>query len=529
MNGEKLLQMTNLMEKEVDEPLYDEYGIIDIGSNTMRLVIYKRDKSGRLKEIENVKIVARLREHLTEQGNISADGISQLVHTLLSFQEVTRHHQIKEVKCVATASIRQANNQEQILKEVEERTDFSMRILSEYEEAYYGYLAVINSFSIEEGITIDIGGGSTEVTYFKNREMENYHSFPFGALSLKKQFVTGVVPTEDEKQQIKTYVQKNFESLKWLKNKQVPVIAMGGSARNMAQIHQAMRGYPLADIHQYDMDLDDIKEVNQFISPLTYPQLLKVDGLSNDRADIIIPAVEVFETIVSITEAPVFLLSRKGLRNGVFYKELTKPNGLRTFNNVIDQSLFHLAQDYEVDEKHANQLSKISASIFTQLHHLQLVDYSEEEYDYLLKGASIYNFGEYVSYESSSEHTFYLLTNRMIDGMSHKERIKLALISSYKNKDLFRQFMEPYQNWFSKPEQKKMRMLGAVLKLSSSLNSTKRNIVKKVTLAFEQNRLFFHVTCIKDWKPEEYQANKQKKHLEKLLKANISIEFDKMN
>lgn len=491
----------------------------------MRLVIYKRDTSGRLKEIENVKIVARLREYLTHDGILSSSGISHLINTLLSFQEVTRHHNIKEVKCVATATIRQAHNQEQILNEVAKRTDFSIRVLSEYEEAYYGYLAIINSFSIEEAITIDIGGGSTEVTYFKYRELKHYHSFPFGALSLKKQFVAGDVPTVEEKGQIKAFVQKSFESLEWLKNKKVPVIAMGGSARNMSQIHQAMRKYPLVDIHQYEMDLKDIEEVKRTISHLSYSQLLKVDGLSNDRADIIIPAVEVFETIVTITKAPVFLLSRKGLRDGLFYKKLTKPNGLNRFPNVIDQSLNDLSLDYMVNQYHANHLSKISVSIFTQLQKIGLVDFSEKDAFYLMKGASIYNFGEYFSYELSSEHTFYLVTNRMIDGMNHKERIKLALIASYKNKDLFQQFIEPYQNWFSKTEQKKMRMLGAILKLACSLNSTKRNIVKNVALSLEQDRLTFQVSCVKDWKPEEYQANKQKKHLEKLLKLNIFIIF----
>lgn len=521
------VKMKDKLKKEDDEKLFDEYGIIDIGSNSMRLVLYKRDMSGRLKEIENVKIVARLREHLTHDGILTSTGISQLINTLLSFQEVTRHHGIQEVKCIATATIRQANNQEQIIKEVEKQTDFSIRILSEYEEAYYGYIAVIHSFSIEEAITIDIGGGSTEITYFNYHEMKHYHSFPFGALSLTKQFVAGDSPTVEELDQIKAFVQNQFNSLEWLKNKKVPVIAMGGSARNMAQIHQAMRKYPLADIHQYEMGFKDIIDVKQSIYPLTFAQLLKVDGLSNDRADIIIPAVEVFETIVTIVEAPVFLLSRKGLRDGVFYKELRNLDGLKMFPNVIDQSLSDLAQDYMVNQNYGNQVSSISVLIFSQLHKLGLVNFSDEDLFYLKKGANIYNFGKNFSYELSSEHTFYLLTNRMLDGMYHKERIKLALIASYKNKDLFQQFIEPYHNWFTKDEQKKIRILGAILKLASSLNSTKRNIVESITLSIENNRLTLQVNCVKDWKPEEYQANKQKKHLEKLLKRNIFIIFQR--
>jgi exopolyphosphatase / guanosine-5'-triphosphate,3'-diphosphate pyrophosphatase len=119
----------------------EKYGIIDIGSNTMRLVIYERNKSGRLKEVENVKAVARLRNYLTEDNVLTEEGIRVLLETLLSFQDITRHHQIQHVKCVATATIPQAKNQE----DIEETMDFPIRVLSEYEEAYYGFLAVVNS------------------------------------------------------------------------------------------------------------------------------------------------------------------------------------------------------------------------------------------------------------------------------------------------------------------------------------------------------------------------------------------------
>ena len=125
--------------------------------------------------------------------------------------------------------------------------------------------------------------------------MKKYHSFPFGVLSLKNQFISGDIPSEDELEKMKQFVQNQFESLKWLKNAQVPIVAMGGSARNLAQIHQALIEYPLADIHQYEMTKQDIEDVKRNLSLLTYEELHKVEGLSQDRTDIILPAVEVFD------------------------------------------------------------------------------------------------------------------------------------------------------------------------------------------------------------------------------------------
>lgn len=174
----------------------NKYAIIDVGSNSMRLVIYTEDKSGRLKEVENIKLVARIRNDLSDDLMLQESGIKRLISYLHSFQEVTRFHQLKNVRCVATAAIRHAKNQDEILERVKKETDFTMRVLSDYEEAYFGYIAVVQSMPFTDAITIDIGGGSTEVTMFKKRELIHYHSFPFGALTLKKQFVAGDAATK---------------------------------------------------------------------------------------------------------------------------------------------------------------------------------------------------------------------------------------------------------------------------------------------------------------------------------------------
>src|SRR5699024_8597148 len=99
-------------------------------------------------------------------------------------------------------------------------------ILSDEEEAYYGYLAVVNSTSISTGITVDIGGASTEVTYFEDRELKQAHSFPFGALTLKGFFSTEI-PTKNELKQLREYLAKQFNKQTWLRDNEVSLISIG--------------------------------------------------------------------------------------------------------------------------------------------------------------------------------------------------------------------------------------------------------------------------------------------------------------
>src|SRR5690625_516534 len=107
--------------------------LIDIGSNSMRLVIYQQEKSGRLYEVENVKAVARLSNYLDEENNLSKAGIDVMIKTLSNFDEILDIYPYQHFVCMATATIRQANNQADLIKRVKDIFDWEMVVLSEDE------------------------------------------------------------------------------------------------------------------------------------------------------------------------------------------------------------------------------------------------------------------------------------------------------------------------------------------------------------------------------------------------------------
>src|SRR5699024_9836022 len=119
------------------------------------------------------------------------------------------------------------------------------------------------------------------------------------------------IPTENELKQLRKYLANQFKTLPWLRDKEVPLIAIGGSARNLVQIDQNLKEYPLAGLHQYKMYDTDIKRVSNYLTSLKPDKLRKVEGLSKDRADIIIPAIEVFHSLYQMSQADSFILSRK--------------------------------------------------------------------------------------------------------------------------------------------------------------------------------------------------------------------------
>jgi exopolyphosphatase / guanosine-5'-triphosphate,3'-diphosphate pyrophosphatase len=500
--------------------------ILDIGSNTIRLVIYSYDERRGLREFENIKTVARLRTYIQTNGEMSEDGIELLQKILLSFRQMLDDYDVQEVLVTATAAVRQASNQNEILKRMKKETGLDIDVLTEEEEAYFGFVAVSHSVPTESAVTIDIGGGSTEITYFKEKKLQNTHSFPFGVVSLKQQFMQGDRMTSVEKEQLALFTEAQFRSLPWLNGLKFPVIGIGGSARNIAQIDQQRKEYPFSTVHQYKMKVHDVITLSDTLSVLSIEELKKIEGLSSDRADIILPALEVFRALMKVVKSEVFMFSGKGLREGIMLNRIlqTHPEELNK-HEVFKHSSETLAAEYEINLQEARHLQFLARKIYLECVKNRIIEQSPANLLLLERAASLFYLGEYIDADSASQHTFYILSNRSIDGLEHLDRLRLALVASYKNKDTFKVYAAPFEQWIEKGELKNLRELGAILKFAYGLNGSKRSIVNDLSMESSQEGVRMKIFVSGNAMAEEYQAGKQKKHLERLCKCEVSLEF----
>ncbi|MEG0383627.1 MAG: Ppx/GppA phosphatase family protein [Solibacillus sp.] len=501
--------------------------ILDIGSNTIRLVLYSYDKNEGLREFGNIKTVARLRTYILPSGEMSEEGICLLADILNSFKLILADYRVTDVKAAATAAVRQAINNAEIIVRMQEETGLSIDILSEEEEAYYGFVAVANSMNTPSALTIDIGGGSTEITVFKNKKLQKTISFPFGTVSLMQKFVHGTIISTEEREQLRSFVTEQFMSMDWIKEVRLPVIAIGGSARNIAQIHQQQVNYPLSGVHQYEMKLNNLVDLQKQLTQLSFEELKQLDGLSSDRADSIVLALEVFIALMTVVHTNDFQISKKGLREGLIISRVLQGNPQAyDKNNVFDENARRLALTYNRSEKEIKTLVQLVTQFYKECCQSNLLNYEEDDLQLLRRAARVYAIGEYIELDSSSQHTFYLISNQSIDGLSHVERVKLALVASYKNRDYFQRFAQPFETWISKDDLKKLRDFGAMLKFVYALNMTKRNVVKNVAMEKVEDHIQLVISTSERAIAESAQAEKQKKHIERIFKKTVQLVFN---
>ncbi|WP_020006360.1 exopolyphosphatase [Salinicoccus albus] len=501
-------------------------GLVDIGSNTIRLVLFEYEAKTGLKELQNIKAPARLESFLDSEDVMETEGVDRLLSILKSFKQISEKYGVEDVYPVATSAIRQSINVDEILERVKHELGINIKVITGDEEAYYGYHAVVHTISNMDAVTIDIGGGSTEITYFEDKDLMHSVSLPFGAVTLHNMFFKD--RKHNDKKAIaatEKYVREQLNSVKWLPKRKVPIIAIGGSARSIARIHQSSINYPIAGVHGFSMKESDLKDVYKLLKDTDEDDLDDIDGLSKDRSDIILPASIVFKSLYSTVKAQEFKFSRKGLREGLAMSIISKenPDAFNKFK-IFSTSLRELANNFHINESAGARRTEIAERVYHELEKFDFISFQKHEKHLMMSAAYIFYLGEFIDRDATSQHTYYLITNSNINGIVHKDRVRLGLLASFKNKTLL-QFYAKESGWFGSDEIKTIQVLGSILKFSNALNVSDTGVVAELYMEKADDNFVLNVKYKGDPIAEEYQANRQKKHIEKIIGTDLEVKF----
>lgn len=462
----------------------DNYlAIIDLGSNSARLVIYRQSERGVLFESDNIKRVLRLSGHLGRDGRLDAAGVQIAIDAMRQFKQLCDARGVREIIGVATAAVRQASNGPELIRQIREATGIDVRIVSGEQEAYYGYLAVVNSMNHTEAYTVDIGGGSTEITYFKDRQLIERISFPFGAVTLTQRFLPGEVVTAERLQRLEAFLIREFSQAGWLTARGVPLIALGGGARNMANMHQKKRKYSMSSIHHYVMDERDVTEQYHLLASTPLEKRRKIKGLSSDRGDIIVATGAVFHVLQRLTGAKEFVVSTKGLRDGVLFERIREGQGTPLIDDVSLYSARHLMARYHINRASAEHVAMLALSLFDQLRaHNLLPGVTDEDRKLMGIAALLYDAGLSINVYETRQHTFYLLSNVLLTGLTHRERLTVALLASYKNDKKLKSVLVKHADLIDSGRMDILQRLGQLLWLCRTLDRSMTQSVKRLEL-----------------------------------------------
>ncbi len=301
-----------------------KYGIIDIGSNTIRLVVY-RIIDDKIEYLLNKKIFARAVEH-KQKGRMNIDGVKAIIDALIVLKELAAHHELSYLWCFATASLRDISNTDDVLASIREGTGFDIKIISGEKEAELGVAGLEYAFDIKDILSIDLGGGSCELSLIRNGEIIKKTSMGIGSVSVSKSFVSEIFPKKKEIEKIKKHVDKHIDEIGWVRGCGVDAAyAMGGSARAMCNIHKALYSSK-QEINGYRMFADDILPLYKKLINMGLPGIRLADQHCPGRIFTLIPGMIILKRILIDAKIPVIRLSRFGVREGYLLEKVKELN-----------------------------------------------------------------------------------------------------------------------------------------------------------------------------------------------------------
>ncbi|MFF2092002.1 Ppx/GppA family phosphatase [Paenibacillus sp. NPDC058174] len=458
-------------------------GIIDIGSNSVRLVIYERTANGAHRVIDGSKRPARLSERIDDNGNLTKEALRELLGTLNHFRLICAHNRVGHIRAVATAAIRNAANRDEVLETIESESGIAIELLSGEDEANYGFLGMINAMDVQDGFLVDIGGGSTEVSLFQGREFVQSFSFPFGCVNLHRKFAAkGGMLTDEGLQALESYVAEAVAAVPWLvKHPSLPLIGVGGTARALGKVHQAAVKYPFTQTHNYPMTGVAVDELFNELYRTPLDKRRKFPGLSKDRVDVIVPGLAVMRLLYRTIKASHYRICGSGLRDGLFHD--TRFPGRPKHQNPLAFSVHNLSALHPaVPQQHVMQVNRLALQLFDELHPSHLL--AGRERILLDTASSLFRIGGSIDYYEYAKHTFYLIVNSHLNGLSHREILMIGAIASYKSKNRVRQQLNDYKELLNETDFDAVYKLGTLLQLAAALDRSETQAIGRLEIEY---------------------------------------------
>lgn len=418
----------------------ERIGIIDLGSNSVRLVIVEVDDNRAYYQRENLKETVRLISDIDDQGRLSEKAMRYAIETIQLFVRLCKTKRVDHLITVATAAARQASNRKVFMDRIKQETNLDFKVLSGEEEAYYGYLGTVNTMPQTSGLMADLGGGSLKLVSFVDRMMENSHHLPFGSVTLANHYKTMDRPDPKSLEELERDLTNTYRSLPWLQGSH-PIIGVGGTFRSLARVVRKSKEYVPDITDAYELDYEDVKDCYQRLSQMSLEERLVVPGLERARADIIVAGTAAIKCLMEVSGRRKIITSTTSIRDGLLYEYLHRYTKDPIVLSVITHHIDNLILYYRLEENHLRRVSNLAVTLFDQLYTLHGMNGFERRL--LLIASLLHEIGSVIDVEGRDKHTLYMLLNAPVHGLTHRERVIAAFVAA-SHDDLYLANVEQY-------------------------------------------------------------------------------------
>lgn len=305
---------------------------IDVGTNTILLLVAELGKKGGFRFIEDRAEITGLGEGVDRSGFLGEGGQDRTLDVLRGYCERCRSLNVEEIEVVGTSALRDAANAGDFKVRLKRELKLDLRVLSPEEEARYSFLAVQRGLSLKakELLVVDVGGGSTEFIWGRDKELHRWTSLQMGAVRLTERFLFSDPVREEEWSRLAEAVDDTLEgSLADWKEEAVfgAMVGMAGTFTTLSAVGKALVCYSSTEVHGSFLHREEIQRQIQIFKGRTIAERREIPGLEPKRADVILAGSLLIDRIMGLFHIDRVVVSDQGIRHGFLYDRLERKNG----------------------------------------------------------------------------------------------------------------------------------------------------------------------------------------------------------
>jgi len=495
---------------------------IDVGTNAIRLAIGSITADHRIEPLENIREPVRLGKDVFAQGTISEATTEKAIEAFQKFKRLMDQYGVEHQKAVATSATREAHNSDMFIDRVAQVTGIELSAISGDEEARLIHLAVADRINLrnKQAILIDIGGGSVEVTLVSDGSIQVTVSFNMGTVRLLQKLEQERVGESRFNQLVHEYVDATHN---WLESrigrqKLDLCIATGGNAEALGDLRKRL----FDTDSQFLLTRAELDALVETLQSTTFAERIQQLRLRPDRADVIVPAAIILQTIAVQAGVDQVLVPHVGLKDGLLLDIVQDlyDQKARLHRDQVMASALQIGRKYAFDESHAMNVAQFALQLFDEtqrLHHL------DDESRLLLEvAAMLHDIGHFISPTEHHKHSLYLLTATPLIGLSKPQRAIVANVARYHRKSTPSLQHEAFKVLPAK-DRVVVSKLAALLRLADALDTEHGAKVNDIAMEYERPRFMIKLQGEGDLLLEKWALAKRTPVFEEVFGVKVTI------
>lgn len=501
---------------------------IDIGSNSIHMIIARIDGDGNLETLDRAKEMARLGEETLVTGYLSEAAQERGIAALRRLRELADRHKVDDIIAVATSATREARNGSDFIERVEEECGVHARIISGVEEGRLIYLGTreVYPFGSQRALIIDIGGGSVELIVADQRREYLIQSLRLGVRRLRDRFLPSDPSTGAEVKELYETIRGRAEqAFRAIHRVGFDVVLVtSGTAHSLTRLCHGMVPDLLGECRPQEVTLAALAATTDRLVGLSGAQLDALTSIDDRRRDTIVPGAMLLRTLVEMAGVDRFQFCDAALREGMIveYLERHRPE-LRLEAEVPDprrRSVLLLARRLTDSTAHAQTVARLAGRLFDDSRSALRMGHREREL--LEYAALLHNVGKAIHRSSHHKHALYIIRHAELVGFEERERLILANLARYHRrshpKARHPDFME-----LLPADRDLVKRLTCVLRLANALDRSHRGNVHTLHARVEQNLWRVRILAFDDPSLELGAAREQAEYIRMTLGWDIDV------